>query len=52
MVTVKEDVIEVPETPAEEENEETSTVQTETPIVEEVVDTVSEEKVEDVKDNK
>lgn len=52
MVTVKEDVIEVPETPAEEEHEETSTVQTETPIVEEVVDTVSEEKVEDVKDNK
>ena len=49
MVTIKEDVLEVPATEAPEE---APAVETEAPVVEEVVDTVKEEKVEEVKDNK
>ena len=47
MVTVKEDVLEVPETA--EAPEEAPAVETETPVVQEVVDTVKEETVEDKK---
>ena len=50
MVTIKEDALEVPETL--EAPEEAPAVETEAPVVEEVVDTVKEEKVEEVKDNK
>lgn len=50
MVTIKEDALEVPETA--EAPEEAPAVETESPVVEEVVDTVKEEKVEEVKDNK
>ena len=50
MVTVKEDVLEVPETA--EAPEEAPAVETEAPVVQEVVDTVKEEAVEEVKDNK
>ena len=50
MVTVKEDILEVPETA--EAPEEAPAVETEAPVVEEVVDTVKEEAVEEVKDNK
>ena len=49
MVTIKEDVLEVPATEAPEE---LPAVETEAPVVEEVVDTVKEENVEEVKDNK
>ena len=49
MVTIKEDVLEVPATEAPEE---APAVETEAPVVEEVVDTVKEENVEEVKDNK
>ena len=67
MVNVKEEAVEVPETPAEEVEkfeespvEETKTaeapeeapaVETETPAVQETVDTVKEEPVEDVKND-
>jgi large subunit ribosomal protein L19 len=55
MVNVKEDVLEVPETPAEEVEEavapeEAPAVETAEPVVEETVDTVKEEPVEEVKD--
>ena len=49
MVTIKEDVLEVSATEAPEE---APAVETEAPVVEEVVDTVKEENVEEVKDNK
>lgn len=48
MVTIKEDALEVPET--SEAPEEAPAVETEAPVVEEVVDTVKEEKVEEVKE--
>ena len=48
MVTIKEDALEVPET--SEAPEEAPAVETESPVVEEVVDTVKEEKVEEVKE--
>ena len=48
MVTIKEDALEVPETA--EAPEEAPAVETESPVVEEVVDTVKEEKVEEVKE--
>jgi len=44
-ITVKEDLAEVAEAP-----EEAPAVETETPVVEETVDTVSEETVEEVKE--
>lgn len=52
MITLKEDIIEVPETQAEESPEENPAIETEKPVVEEVVDTVSEEKIEEAIDNK
>ena len=52
MITLKEDIIEVPETQAEESPEENPAIETEKPVVEEVVDTVSEEKTEEAIDNK
>lgn len=62
MITVKEDVIEVPETVEEiqeqtvAENvaspEEAPAIETKTPVVEETVDTVKEETVETVEDKK
>lgn len=48
-ITVKEDLIE--EVPVESAPEEAPAVESETPVVEEVVDTVKEETVEDVKDD-
>ncbi len=51
MVTVKEDVLEVPETVEETvAPEEAPAVETATPVVEEVVDTVKEETVTEVKE--
>ena len=54
MITIKEDVLEVPETaeevPAESAPEEAASVETENVTVEEVTDTVKEEKVEAVKE--
>ena len=51
MVTVKEDVLEVPETVEEAvAPEEAPAVETATPVVEEVVDTVKEETVTEVKE--
>lgn len=47
-ITVKEELAE--EVPVEAAPEEAPAVETETPVVEEVTDTVSEEKVEEVKD--
>jgi len=47
-ITVKEDLVE--EVPVEAAPEEAPAVETETPVVEEVVDTVKEEVVEEVKD--
>ncbi len=52
MITLKEDIIEVPEAQAEESPEENPAIETEKPVVEEVVDTVSEEKIEEAIDNK
>ena len=52
MITLKEDIIEVPETQAEESPEENPAIETEKPVVEEVVDTVSEGKIEEAIDNK
>ncbi len=57
-ILVKEDLVEEPiatsqeaaEAPVENANEEAPAVETETPVVEEVVDTVKEEPVETVKD--
>ena len=49
-ITIKADVAE--EASVEEAPEEASAVETESPVVEEVVDTVKEETVETVKDNK
>ena len=51
MVTIKEDVLEVPETTEEVVSpEEAPAIETQTPVVEEVVDTVKEESVEQVKE--
>lgn len=52
-ITVKEELVEEPvveEVPVEAAPEETPAVETETPVVEEVTDTVSEEKVDEVKE--
>ena len=51
MVTIKEDVLEVPETAEEVASpEEAPAIETQNPVVEEVVDTVKEENVEQVKE--
>lgn len=53
MVTVKEDVLEVPETVEETvAPEEAPSVETQNPVVEETVDAVKEELVENVEDKK
>ena len=53
MVTVKEDVLEVPETVEEAvAPEEAPSVETQNPVVEETVDIVKEETVENVEDKK
>lgn len=52
-ITVKEELVEEPvveEVPVEVAPEEAPAVETETPVVEEVTDTVSEEKVDEVKE--
>lgn len=52
-IIVKEELVEEPaveEVPAEAAPEEAPAVETETPVVEEVTDTVSEEKVDEVKE--
>ena len=49
-IIVKEDISEEVETPVEAAPEEAPTVETEAPVVEEVVDTVKEEPVETAKD--
>ena len=52
-ITVKEELVEEPaveEVPVEAAPEEAPAVETETPVVEEVTDTVSEEKVDEVKE--
>ena len=47
-ITVKEELAE--EVPVEDAPEEAPAVESETPVVEEVTDTVSEEKVDEVKE--